>query len=393
MALTDQDITRLRADTAGCEARIHFNNAGASPVPNPVHAAVTAHLERECQVGGYRAEAEAAEALGRFYSNFATLLNASADEIAYVENATRAWDMVFYGLKLVPGDRVLTHGAEYVSNYLGMLQVAQTRGIHIDIIPSDAHGQLDVGAMDALVTPQTRCVAITHVPTQGGLVNPAEAVGRVARRHKLFYLLDACQSAGQIALDVEAIGCDALSGTGRKFLRGPRGTGFLYVRRSALDRIDPPFVDLRAAHWESDAHYRLADGARRFENWESYVAGKIGLAEAVHYALDLGVDAIAQRVQHLAGTLRRSLSDLPGVAVHDQGETRCGIVTFDKHGTSPDSIANALEAQSMAVSVSTLSSARLDLGVRGLENLVRASVHCFNTEAEISRFCDAVAAL
>ncbi|MEM7377768.1 MAG: aminotransferase class V-fold PLP-dependent enzyme [Pseudomonadota bacterium] len=393
MALTDQDIARLRADTPGCEARIHFNNAGASPVPEPVHAAVMAHLERERRVGGYRAEAEAAEALDGFYSQFATLLNASTDEIAYVENATRAWDMVFYGLKLAPGDRVLTHGAEYVSNYLGMLQVAQKRGIHIDVIPSDAHGQLDVEAMDALVTPQTRCVAITHVPTQGGLVNPAEAVGRVARRHKLFYLLDACQSAGQIALDVDAIGCDALSGTGRKFLRGPRGTGFLYVRRGALDRIDPPFVDLRAAHWVSDAHYRLADGARRFENWESHVAGKIGLTYAVRYALDLGVDAIEQRVQQLADALRQTLNDLPGVSVHDQGERRCGIVTFDKHGTSPDEIAGLLEDQAMAVSVSSLSSARLDLGARGLDNLVRASVHAFNTETEVDRFCNAVAAI
>ncbi|MEM6988234.1 MAG: aminotransferase class V-fold PLP-dependent enzyme, partial [Pseudomonadota bacterium] len=318
------DIDQLRGETPSCASSLHFNNAGASPMPTPVRDALVAHIERETEVGGYRAEDEAAAQLNAFYENFARLLNASADEIAFVENATRAWDMVFYGLKFEPGDRVLTHGAEYVSNFLAMLQLATRRGIEIDVVPSDATGQIDVAAMEAMITPRTRAVAITHVPTQGGLVNPAEAVGRLARQHGLFYLLDACQSAGQLQLDVDAIDCDALSGTGRKFLRGPRGTGFLYVRKSALEAIEPPFIDLRSARWDDATHYTLAAGSRRFENWECHVAGKIGLARAVDYALELGLEAIETRVTGLGASLRETLGALPGVRVHDLGQRQCG---------------------------------------------------------------------
>ena len=387
------DLNTLRADTPGCADGIHFNSAGSSLMPSPVHDTVLAHLAAENRVGGYQAEDDAADALNGFYGNFARLLNAEPDEIAYVENATRAWDMVFYGLPLEPGDRILTHGSEYVSNYLAMLQRATHRDIVIDVVPSDDFGQIDLQALESMITPRTRAVAITHVPTQGGLVNPAEAVGRIARRHELFYLLDACQSAGQMPLDVAAIGCDALSGTGRKFLRGPRGTGFLYVKRSALDTLEPPFIDLRSASWQSADTYTLADGARRFENWECYVAGKLGLARAVDYALDIGLDAIADRVQSLAAQLRSSLDALDGVSVHDQGEHPCAIVTFQKHGISPSALAAALIAQQQYVSVSSVGSARLDLGARGIDSLVRASVHYFNTEDEVGRFCAAVDAL
>jgi len=384
------DIKAVRADTPACEKVLHFNNAGASLMPKPVYDALCQHLQTENCVGGYEAERRAQDDLTAFYNEFASLLNASPDEIAYVENATRAWDMAFYSLPLNEGDRILTHGSEYASNYLALLQQAKRRKLHIDLIPSDASGQIDVGAMPDLITDRTRLIALTHVPTQGGLINPAAEAGKIARKFRVTYMLDACQSVGQLEIDVERIGCDILSGTGRKFLRGPRGTGFLYVKRSLIEKVDPPFIDLLSATWSDDNSYQLAPGAKRFENWESHVAGRIGLMVAVRYARSLGLPAIEQRTRQLAENLRRELGGLRGVTVHDLGREKCGIVTFTKEGASPDNMAQQLLAKGINISVSALTSARLDFGQRGLDALARASLHYFNTDAEIDRFVEAI---
>lgn len=384
------DIAAVRAGTPACERVLHFNNAGASLMPDPVFNAIKAHLELERAAGGYEAARLAADDLDAFYTEFAALLRCGRHELAFVENATRAWDMAFYGLPLGPGDRILTHGSEYASNYLALLQQSRRRGLSIDLVPSDASGQLDVDAMEAMIEPRTRLIAITHVPTQGGLINPVEAVGRVAREHGLIYLLDACQSAGQIDLDVNRIGCHVLAGTGRKFLRGPRGTGFLYVASSMVDRIEPPFIDLHSATWTGSDSFEFAYGARRYENWESYVAGKIGLARAVRYARELGLPAIEKRVAELGATLREALSKTAAVSVHDLGENKCGIVTFRKRGEAPAATAERLRKRGINVSVTDLPSARLDFEARGLEAIVRASVHYYNTDDEIDRFVDAV---
>ena len=384
------DIEKIRADTPSCQEIIHFNNAGASLMPKPVFAALQRVLEDENRLGGYEAERRAQPDIHGFYAAFGALLNADPDEIAYVENATRAWDMVFYGLRLGKGDRVITHSSEYASNYLALLQQSRRLGFEIDLVPSDRFGQIDVEQLEAMLTPQTKLIAITHVPTQGGLVNPAAAVGELAQKHGIAYLLDACQSVGQIDVDVAQIGCDFLSGTGRKFLRGPRGTGFLYVRRSMLERIDPPFVDLLSAKWTAHNSYEFAAGAKRFENWESNVAGRVALGEAVRYAKAIGLNHIETRVAKLADVLREALSDIKGVQVRDLGQTKCGIVTFTKEGRDPQFIEERLREKGINVSVVLMTSARLDLEARNLSSLVRASVHYFNTEDEISRFVQAV---
>jgi selenocysteine lyase/cysteine desulfurase len=384
------DISAVRADTPACEQVIHFNNAGASLMPDPVFNAIGSHLELEREKGGYEAATLAADQLQSFYSEFAALLACEPQEIAFIENATRAWDMAFYGLRLEQGDRILTHDSEYVSNFLALLQRAERRGFEIDLVPSDESGQIDVEAMEAMIGPRTRLIALTHVPTQGGLVNPAEAVGQVARKHDLIYMLDACQSVGQIDLDVNKIGCHVLSGTGRKYLRGPRGTGFLYVSAGIIDQIEPPFIDLHSASWSGNDTYEFAAGATRYENWECYVAGKIGLARAVRYTRDLGLTSIEKRVTQLAATLRDALSQVPGVTVQDLGRKKCGIVTFEKQGESAGKLAARLLDKGINVSVTDLFSARLDFTGRGLDELLRASVHYFNTENEIDRFVEAV---
>jgi len=194
-------------------------------------------------------------------------------------------------------------------------------------------------------------------------------------------------------VDVEAIGCDMLSATGRKYLRGPRGTGLLYVRRELLDRLEPPFLDLHAATWVSRDRYEIRGDARRFENWETYVAGKIGLGVAIDYALGWGLPAIGGRVAALADALRGRLADVPGVTVRDLGRERCGIVTFTVDGVDALAVKTTLAAQAINATTSAVTSTRLDMEARGLARVVRASVHYYNSEAEVERFAEAIRAL
>jgi selenocysteine lyase/cysteine desulfurase len=345
-------------------------------------------------MGGYEAADAAADQVEHTYAAIARLIGARTDEVAVVENATRAWDMAFYGLALGPGDRILTARAEYASNVIAFLQVARRTGAVVEVIDNDESGQLSISDLRRRLDDgkgPVKLVAITHVPTQGGLVNPAEAVGAATRAAGVPYLLDACQSVGQLPVDVERIGCDMLSATGRKFLRGPRGTGFLYVRRDFIDQVEPPFLDLHAATWIAADKYEIRPDARRFENWETNYAAKIGLGVAVDYALSWGLAAIEARVTGLADRLRELLSRREGVQVHDQGQRRCGIVTFTVDGVSAQEVQRQVSDRGVNVSVSLVDYARLDLPTRGLPDLVRASVHYYNTDDELEQLANALA--
>lgn len=387
---TEIDVLRARRDTPGCEHVLHFNNAGAALMPKQVLDAVTEHLRLEAQIGGYEAAEAAHDQVEHVYDAVSQLIGCQREEVAIIENATRAWDMAFYSVPFKRGDRILTSMAEYASNYISFLQVAQRTGAVVEAIPNDESGQVSVEALQSMIDERVKLIAVTHVPTNGGLVNPAGEIGKIARQTGILYLLDACQSVGQMPIDVQAIGCDMLSATGRKYLRGARGTGFLYVRRDLIERLEPPFLDLHAAKWVTKEKYQIRSDARRFENWETYYAGKIGLGVAIDYALDWGLDAIWTRLSSLADSLRARLQQIPRVQVRDLGVQKCGIVTFTVDGWQPENIRRKLAEQKINVSVSTAASTRLDMDERGLASVVRASVHYYNTEDEVERFCDSI---
>jgi cysteine desulfurase / selenocysteine lyase len=376
--------------TPGVDHVLHFNNAGAALPPDIVLSTVIGHLEREATIGGYEAANEAAGRLDSVYDSLAALIGAEPSQMAVVENATRAWDMAVYGYPFEAGDRVLTCRAEYVSNVLALLQLQERHGIEVVLIDDDEHGQIDLCQLEDELAQGATMVVLTHAPTNGGLINPAAAVGALCEQHGTFYVLDACQSAGQVPLDVAALKCDVLSGTGRKYLRGPRGTGFLYAGPRALERIEPPFLDLHAAEWTGARTYEIRSDARRFENWETYYAGKLGLGAAVDYALELGVEATSERILALGSNLRSALDALDGVTSHDKGERRGGIVTFAVDGIASEDVQALLSAQQINTSTSPVGHARFDLPHRGLATLVRASVHYYNSEDEIDRFVGAV---
>jgi len=384
------DVDRARAETPGAEHVAHLNNAGSSLPPQPVLDAVVGHLELEARMGGYEAHETNGDAIDRFYGATAELIGAKPEEIAFCSSATRAWDMFFYSLRFERGDRILTSVADYISNYLAFIQTADRTGAEIVTVPNDEHGQVSVDELRNLVDERVKLIAITHVPTNGGLVNPVAKIGPIARDAGIPYLVDACQSAGQIPLDVDEIGCDALSATGRKFLRGPRGTGFLYVRSGLLEQLEPPLVDMRAADWVAPDRYELRPDGRRFEEWEQDYAAKVGLARAIDYALAWGVGEIYGRVRPLAARLREQLAEIDGVTVRDVGAEQCAIVTFDVAGVDAETVRKRLARDGINVSVSAVSSAVIESIERDLPDLVRASPHYFNTEAELDRLSESV---
>ena len=384
------DVRRVRQDTPGCLEVVHFNNAGAALMPRPVIDATIGHLELESRIGGYEAADAAADRVEAVYDNVAHLIHAAPDEIAVVENATRAWDMAFYSVSLRPGDRILTSMAEYASNVISFLQVAARTGARVEVVPNDEQGQLSVEALRGMIDDRVRLIAVSHIPTNGGLVQPAAEIGRVARASGALYLLDACQSVGQVPVDVEAIGCDMLSATSRKYLRGPRGVGFLYVRRGVVERLEPPFLDLHAATWVAPDRYEIRGDARRFENWECNVAGKLGMGVAAAYAMAIGIEAGSLRLRALAERLRERIVAIPGGHVHDLGAVRGGLVTFTLDGLDAETIKERLAAERVNVTVSSVFSTRYDMTARGLELVVRASPHYYNTEEEIDRVAAAL---
>jgi cysteine desulfurase/selenocysteine lyase len=382
------DIKRAREETVACNELIHFNNAGASLMPTPVSKALHEYLNKEEQIGGYETETLYAESLNSIYSSTAKLLNCAPDEIAFVENAARAWDMAFYSFKFNAGDKILTTIAEYGSNVIAYLQQAKRLGVEVVFVPNDEFGQIDVNALSNMIDEKVKLISITHIPTGGGLVNPAKAVGKIANAAGIPYILDSCQSVGHMPIDVEEIGCDVLSITGRKYLRGPRGTGLLFVRNSLLNELEPPILDQHAAELISPTEYLIRPDGKRFENWEQYCAGKYALGVAIEYALSWGLDGIQKRIYSLADSLRQKLSQIDEIHLTDDGIEKCGIITFTADQLEPAAIKQALSKQRINVSTSEGSGSLVSFQNRGLKEVVRASVHYFNTDEEIDHFVD-----
>lgn len=388
------DSAAVRAATPGLTSDLIFlDSAGSSLPPATVTDTVIAHLRRESEIGGYRAANERLDELSGVKSAIATLIGATPATIALSDSASRSWADFFYSVPLRPGDKILLSEADYATNAIAALQRARATGAVVEHIPSDSTGALDLEALAGLLDERVRLVSLLHAPTNGGLVNPVAEATALAREVGALVLLDACQSVGQLPLDVAALGVDALSATGRKWLRGPRGTGFLYVRDELARTMEPERLDLHGATWTGPDTYTLAPDASRFEFWECDVAARLGLGAAVRYLLSLGPEQVYAAVAERAEYLRAALSALPGVVVRDLGTRRSGIVSFTVDGVDPVDVRDRLAERNMTVTVSHASSTLLDMTARDLASVVRASPHYFVDFDELDRFAAAVAGL
>ena len=387
------DLERARRDTPACARHAHLNNAGASLLPVPVVDAVRAHLDLEIELGGYEAAHDAATAADRVRSSVAALVGAEAAEIAFADSATRAWISAFTAIRFRPGDRILTSSSEYASNVIALLQAAERDGVTVDVVANDETGALSLPDLERLMDERVRLVAVTHVPTSSGLVNDVAGVGAIVAGSDALFLVDACQSVGQLPIDVTAIGCHLLSATGRKYLRAPRGTGFLYVDETRLDGLVPIAADLHSARWTGPATYELAADATRFELWEHSVANVLGLGAAADYALAWGVEETYCRIQALAADLRERLAAVAGVTVRDVGAERCGIVTFTVAGHEAQAVTSRLRAEGVHIWHVDAEASRFDMAERGLTEVNRASVHYYNTADELDALCRGLAAI
>ena len=385
------DLAAERALTPGCTDQVFLDSAGSSLPTTRVLDAVVSHLCREAEVGGYRAAAERSEDLDALPGLIGRLIGSEPDLVALTDSATRSWNQFVTALPLGAGDRVLICGTEYASNAIALLQRARRDGCSVEIVPNDTTGTVDLAALEAMLDERVRLVSLVHVPTNSGQVAPVREVAELVHRAGALLLLDACQSVGQLDLDVDRLGVDALSATGRKWLRGPRGTGFLYVRRDVLAGLEPAAADLRGATWTTTDAYELAPGAARFELWEYDVAGRLGLKAAVEHLLRIGPSEVEHAVRGNAALLRDALAEVPRVTIRDVGTDLAGIVSFTVDGVRADSVRDRLTAQGVTVTVSGVSSTRLDMGERGLDAVVRASPHYFVSPQDIEAAAAAVA--
>ncbi|MGF6243747.1 cysteine desulfurase/selenocysteine lyase [Paraburkholderia sp. GAS38] len=392
--LTVAAVEALRAQTPGTQHITHFNHAGSSLPSTATLEAIREHLWREATQGPMEAGVTARQQTEQARTLAARLLNAQPSEIAVTTGNSSAWGGAFAALGAWrPGDRILVARHEWGGNLATMRLTAQRAGASIETIPSDDSGAVDPQALEAMLDERVRLIALTWMPANGGLINPAAAIGQIARRHGIAYFIDGAQSVGQLPIDVQQIGCDVLTTVGRKALRGPRGTGLLYVRQDFLPQLTPAFVDTHSAPLDASGEPILRADAARLEPSELAPALRCGLANALQEALDIGLDHIRARIDTIAQTLRAELAQIDGVTVLDQGRERSGLVAFNLAGHKPAAVQRALAAQGISIGSNGVAYTPLDMTARGLDTIARASVSYLTTEAEIDRLLEHLRAL
>ncbi|WP_236196124.1 aminotransferase class V-fold PLP-dependent enzyme [Pseudomonas glycinae] len=376
------DLSRLRAATPGCAQVIHFNHAGASLPSQATLDAVIEQLQREALGGPMEAADNRVQERAR--NAAAALLNAEPEDVAFASSGSAAWSQAFNALgPWQPGERILVGRHEWAGNLACMAEAVKA-GARLEVIPCDAHGAVDPQALAQMIDGQVRLIALTWLPANGGLINPAAQIGSVARRHGIPYFIDAGQALGQLPCDVQDLQCDVLKGAGRKFLRGPRGTALMYIRAQFLQRLLPVQRDVLSAPWDGK-RFTLRNDARRFETSEVSLALLAGLANALEEYNRLGAIPIRQRIEQLSSGLRQRLKSIPGLTLRNLGAAnqQSGLIAFTLEGWDSVALKQTLAERRINIGANGVAYTPLDMQARGLTNIARVSVSYLNTQEEI----------
>jgi selenocysteine lyase/cysteine desulfurase len=386
------NLYQIRSDTAGCQSVIHLNNAGAALVPQSVANAIRDYITEEEYEGGYETADKRLAQLNSFYDLSAQLLNCSARNMAFTTSATDSYNRALSAITFKAGDVVLLSGNDYPSNFIAYLSLVKRYDIKMVCVENTATGEMDLDDLEQKLKKYApRLVSVSHVPTSSGLVQPAEEIGEIISRYDSLYLLDACQSLGQMHVNAMATKADFISGTFRKFLRGPRGAGLLYVSDKALQSgMEQLFPDIRGASWETADSYTPVQDAKRFEDWETAYALMMGSAEAIKYLLATGIEEIETRNAGLLAQLKAGLMRSDHIRLQDRGKRQCNIVTFSVPGKEPAEIKKYFKDRGINIYTTARSSAIIDFAEKGVDWVVRVSPHYYNTEEEIDLFLEAV---
>lgn len=398
LIFTPQEIETFRNITEGCKNVIHLNNAGASLMPNIVTQSVIDHIRLEAQIGGYEAAALRADAVHQFYVQAGQLLNCKPVNIAFTSSATDSYTRALSSIPFQQGDVILTDNDDFISNQIQFLSCQKRFGLKLVRIKNAPEGGVDLSDLEQQLTKlKPRLLAITHIPTNSGLVQPVKQIAEIYSRYsnhhadRTWYILDACQSVGQMKLDVQELKCDFLSVTARKFLRGPRGTGFLYVSDKALHYgLEPLFIDMRGAEWIEKDIYKPKADAMRYEDWEFAYALVLGTRHAIEYCMQVGEEKIWQQVKLLSTYMRDELAALDGVRLLDRGPEVGALVTFHVEKSDPKFLVSELLKRKINVVPSYRNFAVIDFDEKQVQWAIRASPHYFNTQEEIGLFVSAV---
>ncbi len=393
LGLDPEALATVREQTSGILDRIHLDNCGSALMPDPVADVIRRAFERDVAFGGYVAQEQQADNLDATYKSLTRLFGGTVDDYAFVGSAVDGWTKAFYSIPFGAGDNIITAYNEYCSNFVAYLQMRERAGIDIRVAAQAPTGGIDLGHLESLIDDRTKLISISHMPSSSGEINQVKDVGTIARKAGVLFQLDACQSAGHIPVNVDDIGCDIMTGTARKFLRGPRGIGFLYVNQAAREQMEPVVLTNQAAEWSSRDAYTLRSDARVFEAWERSVVNQLGFGAAIDYLLELGVEKATTQIAQNAGYLRAALANLPNVRVACPSGASSAIITLNVLGKSPSEVKADLERQSIAVQIASVVHTRLDLEDRGIDSAVRVSPHYYNNKEDLDAFLTAVETL